>query len=115
MAMLVKYIVKYILKCIVCYLIYCMLIEGYLMVARNTCGNVGDNHFNYDTSVHYDYKCLNCAESERQLNEMYLELSSLQFIVKLLYKEINSNISTSNMACSTNQPSSSSSSTKRME
>jgi hypothetical protein len=64
-------------------------------------------NFNQDTGVHYNYKCLKCAESERQLKEMHLELSSLQLIIKLLYKEINSITSTYNMAGNTNTPSSS--------
>jgi hypothetical protein len=54
------------------------------MAARGVLPNVGTAHFNYDNGVYYDCKCLNCVESEKQLQEMHLEFSSLQLIVKSL-------------------------------
>ena len=63
---------------------------GYNMAAKGGGCDVGAAHFNYDTGMYYDYKCLKCAESERQLKEKHLELSSLELIVKLMYKKINS-------------------------
>jgi hypothetical protein len=60
------------------------------MAAREAECTVGAAHFNHDNGGFYGYKCLNCAESAKQLKEMHLELSSVQLIVKLLYKDINS-------------------------
>jgi hypothetical protein len=79
------------------------------MEARGALRHVGTAHLNHDNGVYYDYKCLNCAESERKLKEMNVKLSSLQLIVKLLYKEINSHTSTSNVVGNANPSSSSSS------
>jgi hypothetical protein len=62
---------------------------GYNMAAEGGC-DVGAAHFTYDTGMYYGYKCLKYAESERQLKEKHLELSSLELIVKLMYKKINS-------------------------
>jgi hypothetical protein len=76
------------------------------MAAREVGRNVGAAHFNHDNGGFYGYKCLHCAESAKQLKEMHLELSSLQPIVKLLYKEINSSTTISNMAGNTNSASS---------
>jgi hypothetical protein len=36
--------------------------------------------------------CPNCNELESELREAFLEISSLQFINSLLYKELNNNI-----------------------
>jgi hypothetical protein len=60
--------------------------NGNNMVARGALRDVGIAHFNHDNGVDFDYKCLNCAESERKLKELNLKLSSLQLIAKLLYK-----------------------------
>lgn len=40
-------------------------------------------------AYHGAYKCVNCVTLENQLKEILLELSSYQFIIKLLYKELN--------------------------
>jgi hypothetical protein len=44
---------------------------------------ISDNKAN-----HRDCKCVNCAALESQLKDALLELSSSQFIIKLLYKEL---------------------------
>jgi hypothetical protein len=45
--------------------------------------------FRHNQAHHRVHKCLNCVKLESQLKEAFLELSSSQFIVKLLYKELN--------------------------
>jgi hypothetical protein len=75
--------------------------------AKCGCCDVGAAHFNHDSGVCYNNKCSKCAEPEIQLKEMHTELSSLQLLVKSLYKEINSITSTCNMDGNTNPPSSS--------
>jgi hypothetical protein len=43
----------------------------------------------YKQYLHYVQKCFSCVDLESQLKEVHLEISSSQFIIKLLYKELN--------------------------
>ena len=45
--------------------------------------------FCHNQAYHRVHKCFNCVKLESQLKEAFLELSSSQFIIKLLYKELN--------------------------
>jgi hypothetical protein len=45
--------------------------------------------FNGKQACHCEYKCANCFTLESRLNETLLEISSSQFITKLLQKELN--------------------------
>ena len=48
---------------------------------------------NYNSEYYSTVKCLSCSDLESQLKEALLELSSLQYMNKLLYKELNNNAS----------------------
>lgn len=52
--------------------------------------NISSDHFDHNDNILHEHKCLKCAELEWQPKETLTELSSLQLIIKLLYKEISS-------------------------
>jgi hypothetical protein len=45
--------------------------------------------FSYDQTYYGAYKCNNCASLEDQIRKVLLELSLSQYIIRLLYKELN--------------------------
>jgi hypothetical protein len=59
------------------------------MAAGETFADCFSEQFNYNQGHHDTYKCVNCVTLESQLKETVLELSSSQFPIKLLYKELN--------------------------
>jgi hypothetical protein len=67
--------------------------------------NVSFAPFNSVNGVQYDFKCLKCVQLEDQFEEMHLELSSMQLIIKLLYREFTSHTSVSNTVGCMNAPS----------
>jgi hypothetical protein len=66
------------------------------MAAGGVERNVSSAFSNLINGTQYDCKCLNCVQLEGQLEEVRLELSSMQLIVKLLYKELTYHRSASN-------------------
>jgi hypothetical protein len=65
-------------------------------MAVSTVGsNISSDHSDHNDDFLHEYKCLKCAELERQLKE-----SSLQLIIKLLYIQISS-VSSSSVTMNT--------------
>ena len=54
---------------------------------------LSDQQINYNCEYYSGANCLNCIDLETKLREVLLEISSLQFINKLLYKELNNGTS----------------------
>jgi len=54
---------------------------------------MNSEQINYNSEYHRGANCLSCSDLESQLKEALLEISSLQYINKLLYKELNNGAS----------------------
>jgi len=54
---------------------------------------LSDQQINYNCEYYSGANYLNCIDLESQLREALLEINSLQFINKLLYKELNNGTS----------------------
>jgi hypothetical protein len=50
---------------------------------------LSSEQISYNCEYYNSDKCLSCVDLESQLTEVLLEVNSLQFINKLLYKELN--------------------------
>jgi hypothetical protein len=59
------------------------------MAASSVLHDSRSEQFRHNQARHRVYKCFDCGKLESQLKEVLLELSSSQFIIKLLYKELN--------------------------
>jgi hypothetical protein len=59
------------------------------MAAGGLLRDSSSEQFNHKQAYHREYKCANCFTLENRLNEALLEISSSQFIIKFLQKELN--------------------------
>jgi len=64
--------------------------------------SISSDHFAHNDDFLHVYKCLKCAELERQLKETLTEFSSLQLIIKLWNEKISSVSSSKQPSVTTN-------------